>query len=367
MIINAKTFPEVYYGLHFASGVAEYHDSEKAYRVLIEEQTIKNMNPTFVGKPVYVEHVDGVDLENIQELADGYVTDSFWNAADGKCWCKFIVISDRAKQAIRSGWKLSNAYKPTTFTKGGLWHGVQYAEEITSAEYEHLAIVPNPRYEESIILNAEEFKKYNEEKQVELRKLANSKDEPKGEKKMAFKFFKKAKVENSLDIESTIVELPKSKKEFSIAELITQADTIQNLAGYASDEHMVKMDSGEEMSVADMKKKHMDMCNELASMKKDAISEDGGEPGKGADDEEMNSEESVDEDMKTVGDRGGDASLENEEEDEDMKKKADMKKNEIKKKVSAFKNAGPKYQPEPQKIILSSDKLALGKSRYGSN
>lgn len=366
MIKNMNSFPEVYYGLHFAAGVAEYSEAGKdPYRILLEEDTIKNMNPTFQGKPVYVEHVDSVDLENIQNEADGYVIDSFWNPIDGKCWCKFIVVSERGKQAIKSGWKLSNAYAPKTFSKGGLWHGVEFAQEVTGGEYEHLAIVQNPRYEESVILTPELFKKYNEQKDSELKKLANSKDSPKGESKMNLNFFKRTKVENSVDLESTVVQLPKSKKELTIAEAVTELDKVYNMHGYASADHMVKVGENE-MSVGDLVKKHVAACNEIESMKKSAVSEEGGEPGKGADDEEMNSAESVAEDSGIVGDRGGDKSLSNEDDEEEMKKK-EAKKNEIKKKVASLKNAGPKNEAEVPVVELSGEKLARGKARYGSN
>ena len=58
---NAKSLPEIYYGLHMVEGTAEYSEAGKEpYRIYIGETTIKNMNPTFQGKPVYVDHVDEV-------------------------------------------------------------------------------------------------------------------------------------------------------------------------------------------------------------------------------------------------------------------------------------------------------------------
>src|SRR4051812_29447530 len=106
MIKNAKTLPQVFYGLHMVPGVAEYNDPEREpYRILIGETTIKNMDPTFQGKPVYVDHVEEVNLENLQQEADGYVLESFYNKLDGKHWVKFIVVSDRGKEAIQKGWK----------------------------------------------------------------------------------------------------------------------------------------------------------------------------------------------------------------------------------------------------------------------
>ena len=369
-IQNEKTFPEIFYGLHFSPGIAEYREGDQpAYRILINENTAKQMDPTFAGKPIYVEHVDAVNLDNLKEEAAGYVVESFFNKADGFHWVKFIVVSDEAKQKIKSGWRLSNAYQPLQMSKGGLWHGAEYAKEITAAAYEHLAIVNNPRYEESMILTPEQFKKYNDEKEFELKKLANSKQ---GESKMGLNFFKRSKVENSLDIENTRVELLKSKKEVSIGEAITLADKFLNMSGYAHPDHMVKLHDDSEMSVGELVKKHQDMCNKLAEHE-NAKSDKGGEPGKGADDDHENDksegekqeEELVDHDKL---DRGMDKSVKDNDDDGDEEHKAAevmMKKN-AKEKALRLKNAHLSSTIE-ERISLPVDQVARGKKRYGSN
>lgn len=318
MLKNAKSLPEVYYGLHFAAGVARYQEPDKEpYCILINENIAKQMDSTFDGKPVFVEHVDQVNLENLEAEADGYVFNSFYNPIDGMHWVKFIVTSDEGKKAIANGWRLSNAYVPETIPNRGQWHGVDYVKEVTGGEYEHLAIVKNPRYEESIILTPEQFKQYNEEKDAQLKRLANSKDQQ-GEKTMGLNFFKRSKVENAIDLESTMVELPKSKKEVKISDLVAQADKIENMQGYASGDHMVKV-GNDEMSVNDLVKKHMDICNEMEEMKKPK------------EDSEKNSEESEEEDEKEVGDRGGDKALDNEEDDKKAKEKKKPKRMLLKK------------------------------------
>src|ERR1019366_6532201 len=67
----------VWYGMHFYPGVAEYRDSPKAepYRVFLNENTIRNMGPSFAGCPVFVEHVDGVtaDVDALRSDMDGLV------------------------------------------------------------------------------------------------------------------------------------------------------------------------------------------------------------------------------------------------------------------------------------------------------
>lgn len=373
---NAYGKGTIMYGMHFYPGVAEYQEPGKEpYRVFLNEDTIRSMDPSFAGRPIFVEHVEEVDqdIDELKKEADGWVIESFFNSADGKHWAKFIIVSEMAEIAIRNGMRLSNAYVPTSESVGGLWNGVAYAKEIKSGEYDHLAIVRNPRYEESVIMTPEEFKKYNEDKLVELKRLSNSKDH-KGEKKMAFKLFKKTKVENSIDVEGMSVVLPKSGKEMTISDLVTEHDKILNMQGYASGDHMVKIGENE-MSVNDLVKKHMELNDELEAMKT-----------------KKNEDEEIEEGSKEVGDRGGDKSLNEEdeamenEEDEDKKKenedeekemKADKKKNEIesarkksdaKAKADRLRNASHQNaQDDVQIVEFSADQVARGKARYGSN
>jgi len=341
----AKTLPKVYYGLHFYPGVAEYREAgQEPYRIFIAEDAIKNMGPTFQGRPVYVEHVDEVNLENLHNEADGYVMESFFNKSDGKHWVKFIVVSDRGHEAIRMGWKLSNAYIPKEFAGGGLCNGVEYTREVTKGEYEHLAIVRVPRYEESVILTPDQFKEYNTKKETELSRLTNSK----GEKSM-LNFFKKAKVENSADLEATVVVLPKSKKEMTITQLVNEMDAIQNMNGYANGDHMVKV-GAEEMSVNDLSKKYAEMCNSAKEeeAKKNSEEEDKKENG----DEEEKKENADEEEKKEK--------KENNDEEAKVDEKKEMKKNHF----NSLKNANRNQKTET--VDLSEDKVARGKARYGS-
>lgn len=356
-IKNASTLPKVYYGLHFAPGVAEYAEPGKEpYRIMIGEEAIKNMDPTFQGRPVYVRHVENVDLSDLQAQADGYVIESFFNQADGKHWAKFIIVSDRGHEAIRSGWKLSNAYKPKTLSGGGIYQGVSYEKEVMSGEFEHLAVVPNPRYE-SKILTPEQFKQYNSDKQAELHKIANSK----GERPM-LSFWKKQKVENTLDLEQMTVALPKSKKEISLVQLINDADQQMQQGCYANGDHKVKVGE-DEMTVNELVEKHMAMKQAMAPKEKEEA--------------EMPKEDSMDKPADPA------PAEEPKKNEEDEKKKADMKAPEEKKQnddkaekekadasmknahFKALKNA-PNVFKQTVGVDLASDKVARGKAKYGS-
>jgi hypothetical protein len=362
---------KVWYGMHFYPGVAEYQEQgSEPFRVYLNENTLREMDPTFAGRPIFVEHVDNVEksIDKLRSEADGWVIESFFNAADGKHWVKFITVSEKAERAIQQGMRLSNAYIPKGYGNGGLWNGVSYSKEITSGEYEHLAIVNNPRYEESIILTPEEFKKYNNEKEIELTRIANSKSE-KGDKGMgALNFFKQSKVENSIDLESTMVELPKSKKEIKISDLVTEMDKIINMHGYANGDHLVKIGE-DEMSVNDLVKKHMDAVGEIEKMKsKNASSEEGGEPGEDEMKNDESEEGSISSGVKDVGDRGGDESMANEEDEDSKKKEKEEKKENAVKKAKALKNAGPLRESEASvAVYTSADGVARGKAKYGSN
>ncbi len=258
---NASQKPKLFYGLHMAPGLAEYQKLEGAERILIDERAIKNMDNTFSGCPVFVDHVDGVDLKNLEKNADGYVVRSFYNKSDGKHWVEFMAVSDKAHEAIKKGWRLSNAYIPKgTYGSGGTWHGLDYDKEILDGEYEHLAIVQNPRYDESVIFTPEEFKRYNSGKEIELERFANSKDK-KGDKSM-FKFFERKqvdKVENQGDLEKVLVILPKSGKEKTIEQVVNELDAIYNMNGYANPDHVVKVGENE-MSVKELSEQYNEMC-----------------------------------------------------------------------------------------------------------
>ena len=342
-----------------AEGVCEYKEKQvntsEPYRVLIAENTIKKMDPTFAGCPLYLNHVDDVDIDKIPAESVGYVVESFYNKADGKHWCKFIVTKKEGEEYLSKGWKLSNAYiNSGSFGGGGNWHGVSYVKEVLEAKYEHLAIVQSPRYKESIVLTPDEFKKYNSDKELELIKLMNSetKKTKQENKNMKFNFFKKEKMENSADLESMSVVLPRCKKEVTIEKMINDMDEMQMTAGQpkmANGDDKVKVGEGE-MSVNELVAKYCEM---------DKASKNAAPPVE----DEKKKENSEDEEKKKMNEAQEEEKKKQNAADEEKKKEEAMKNSAHFEKL---KNAESVLAAQNSKVELSSDRVARGVSRYGS-
>jgi hypothetical protein len=359
---NASQKPKRYFGLHFVKGLAEYQDANfnngEPYKILVGEEVMKKMDKSFEGCPVYVQHVDEVNMKNLQNEADGYVVKSFYNKSDGNHWVEFIVVSDKGHQAIANGWSLSNAYfmmEPVGI--GGTWHAIEYKQELLNGEFEHLAIVPNPRYQESGeigLLTPEQFKEYCEKKDSTLTLLQNSKNNTKdaGDQTM-LKFFKKNAVEDkeAKELAGMTVTLPKSKIDVELSKLVNDADEKEmkkNDKMYADDKHMVKINDDEEMSVEELKNKYNEMSK------------------KNDDDEEIEVEEEKQNDDDA--DKKDDVKNEDEKEEKAEEKKknaADEKEARMKKKNDLKDAAKKQNQSQVETVFMSSkDKVELGKNLY---
>lgn len=338
---NAKGFPDIFYARHMESGLCGY-DNEK---ILVDADTMKKMAPSFAGKPVYVDHQD-VNLKKLQEEADGYVADCFYNELDGWLWSKIIVVSDKGKKAVNNGWSVSNAYIPTMWSGGGSHHNVDYNRKMGEAEFTHLAIVPNPRYENAKIFTPEEYKNYCTAKRQQIEELRNSK-----RKKPMFEFWNKAKVsaEDATDesmvtlddgrvmtVSELRVELKNAKKEESEASrLVREYNEIQN---------------------SKKAKKNADDNKEKDERE---VEEDG--------EEKMNADEEAE--YKRLSEKKNRMAKKNGESEKDEKKNSDGKPTaEELKAFEEMKNAKNKAEFAGPTVLvdLDVDQLARGKSRYGS-
>lgn len=379
---NASQYPRIFYARHMQPGVVKYNNGT----VLVDVQGMKNLALSAKNRsiPVYIGHKDKVNLQNIKEEAEGYVCDSFYNEKDGWAWFKFIAIDDKVYNAIKKGFSVSNCYNVTQWGNGGTKNNCAYKQEILNGEFEHLAIVPDPRYENSCIMTPEEFKKYQDGLDKQLNELRNSKSE---EKKPMFKFFKNEKKEvTGADIDlDTSVEL-EGGTSVTLRQMVNSVSEAQKKE---ADEKKLKV--GEtDMTVEELmdafkainskgKKKNKKKNGESEAKTPDE--EDEGEEVSGDQDEEGDDEIGTDKankknkkknKKKNAGDEEDDCMANEADADEKKKndKGGDTQEVEVNDKFfNDLRNAhltNNKQVAAQPRVMVSIDRVELGKKRYGS-
>lgn len=284
---SISQYPKVFFARHIGEGVVSYKNTDGGEDIFfIGNDTLKKMNASFTGKPIYIQHQE-VPLSQMKERAVGYVVESFYLPEDGKQWLKMLITDDEAFEAIQNGWKVSNAYNVKDLGAGGVWHNIPYKREILDGEYEHLALVADPRYEEAVIMTPEDFKSYKEAKKKELdaMSLDNSKKavikksvENNKERKTMFQFFTKKKVENMDGVALQDVEVQlENGSSMKIGDIVKSVE--ENLKKQATEtpiEEKTVMVNGKEVTISALIK----MYNEQEKAEKDEEGKDGKEADK---------------------------------------------------------------------------------------
>ena len=273
---------------HIGEGVVSYKNTDGGEDIFfICNDTLKKMNASFTGKPIYIQHQE-VPLSQMKERAVGYVVESFYLPEDGKQWLKMLITDDEAFEAIQNGWKVSNAYNVKDLGAGGVWHNIPYKREILDGEYEHLALVADPRYEEAVIMTPEDFKSYKEakKKEIDAMSLDNSKKavikksvENNKEIKTMFQFFTKKKVENMDGVALQDVEVQlENGASMKIGDIVKSVEEkLKKQATETSIEEKKVMVNGKEVTISALIK----MYNEQE--KSESEKDEEGKDGKDAD------------------------------------------------------------------------------------
>ena len=149
-LVNDKQWPNVYSCRFLEAGIVSYKDSKDGILRLTKE-TIDKMAPTFIGKPVLINHKK-VGPENFKNEAVGYVINVKFNPNDAWFHCDFLITDEKARELIeKQNYSVSCAYNVISGKEGGSYHDIPYDGEITDGQFTHLALVENPRYEDSRI------------------------------------------------------------------------------------------------------------------------------------------------------------------------------------------------------------------------
>jgi hypothetical protein len=160
---NAKTWANQFKARILEPGIVSYEDSGCG-KALLKKETIDQCVRSFIGRPLILTR-DGmnrptythaaVSPRTMEQMAMGYISDVQYDMSDGWWYAVGTVHDEDAKKAIKEIGLVSCAYDVLDVAPGGSHHNIQYQEEITAFEGEHLAIVANPRYERATIrLNA---------------------------------------------------------------------------------------------------------------------------------------------------------------------------------------------------------------------
>lgn len=362
MNVKIPEFARRFYALHICEGITSKNGPNGDKTILVREETLTKMDPSFQGKPVKFsldhltlgEYDQIAESENKGEHVEGVVNKSFFNEADGRHWAEILVWDEKALAAIERGIGVSNAYVVNSKAPGGEYHATDYDEEIMDGEYDHLLITAIPRYEESRILTPEEFKQYNESRKQKLAMVTNQK---KGETTMAFKIFERKSIEDKITDKD--VTLPKSGKTVSIERVLNTMDEqmVKEAAGeqYADMDHKVKLHDNTVCNVGELVEKHKALMEENTKLK-------GGE-GTGTEEviEELGNETPEEKELR-------------EKDEKDAKDKAEKDKMENQKKAreaaARVKNAKPTNtnvngQIVQEEVRFKDDAVAAGKDHYG--
>jgi len=336
---NASQFPRTFYARHMQPGTCGYEDEI----VLVDTDAIKKMIPTGVNKPIYIHH-QNVNLDSIKEDADGWITESFYNELDGWAWFKCIAIDDAAHKAIDNGWSVSNAYRPTQFGVGGTKNNCPFNREVLNAEFTHLAIVPNPRYEEACIMSPEQFRNYQEAKRKELEntRILHNSNPTKGNAIM--KFFKFKKEEVSTVDNDTMVEI--DGKTISVVEMLNavkknEEEEEKKAKEKINEDDMIECD-GEKMPLKELMNRYKKM------------------------NEKKNAEEKEEEKKKKEKDEAEKKENESKNAEEEEKKKKSEEDKENSKFYAELMNAHNTAQKTETPVEAPQNKMIRGKKRYGS-
>ena len=281
---SISQYPKVFFARHIGEGVVSYKNTDGGEDIFfIGNDTLKKMNASFTGKPVYIQHQE-VPLSQMKERAVGYVVESFYLPEDGKQWLKMLITDDEAFEAIQNGWKVSNAYNVKDLGAGGVWHNIPYKREILDGEYEHLALVADPRYEEAVIMTPEDFKSYKEakKKEIDAMSLDNSKKavikksvENNKERKTMFQFFTKKKVENMEGVALQDVEVQlENGSSMKIGDIVKSVEEkLKKQATETPIEEKTVMVNGKEVTISALIKMYNEQ--EKSESEKDEEGKDG--------------------------------------------------------------------------------------------
>ncbi len=369
---NERQWPKKYTRKFLEQGLVDYSDI-KLGTLLLKKETIDQMLPSFIGKPVIIKHKD-VDEKNFTDFAVGYVTDIYFNAIDGWYYVDFLVTHDEGHEKMEEGWGVSCSYKVHQITAGGDYHNIAYEGEIASGTGEHLALVENPRYEECLmVVNDKPCLLYNEKTFLTRKELTNSQEE-----ETMFKIFGKKDEKKGFSPDA-LIELANGVK-------VTLKNLVNSYVGKEEshdidEEAEIELGNGKTAKLKDLVKAHnekTDKGEDEEEKKEKEPAKKEAENGKKVNNCSCGAEEGKDhmKDCKMYNEKTDDDEKKDEEKEKEVEKKADNEKKEALKSADLHKqtmikiaNASQLDNAVEQGSTSSNslkDKLERGRKYFGA-
>jgi len=298
-VLNAREWPKLYQSKLIQPGIVNYDDI-KLGNLYIDKDALDKIVPTFVLKPMVRrdDHKSGMTPADWEDVAVGICTRVWWNPDDGWFWCEFAIWDDKANTEALDGFSVSCSYEPIDTGESGTHNSVPYKVRVFSGVGKHIAIVPNPRYDEAKII------------------LINSK----GGSAM-FNLFRKKGKDGKVPAavsESDTILIPGMKDRVTIKELMNAFEAANSEVREEVSEDATLKIGNKEYRIGDLVKS-LENAKAFGSVKND----DGG-PDKGIDDKGDNKE-----------------SVQNEgESDEDFEKRKQEEEKKNSKRKKSIHNEG---------------------------
>ena len=325
-----------YRAYYIEPGLADY-SAEGIGLVLVQKPALDRMNSSFVGMPVVnFEHTDRepdelfeLEAADVEEFADGVVAATGYDTDTGWYWADLLIWDDQTQNNLdNNGYSVSCAYDVTNAASGGSYHNVDYQEEVLDGEYKHMAVVPNPRYEDAwVIRNSKPGGSA-----VGLRKKTRRENMPKLDE-----------TENGMDEMSNRYVKNAEGERMSLNELVAQYKEMK--AANDEDEMMMNEDElievdGEQISVGDMMRAVQEMRNPGDHMQNEDTDEEAMD----------NAVDPIDDPVEPIVDESRQAARKNQG-------KANMRK---------VRNAARREAEFAIQVDTPADRISRGKQRYGS-
>lgn len=135
-------------------GVVKFGD--KNLMIYISKEAIERFAYRIKGKPVTIGHIEGITEDNAQQYSVGDVAMTLEPGS-----CVVTVNKEEGAQRIEAGERFSCCWVPVKWGPAGTWHNIPYDRELVEMDFTHLAIVPDPRYENVEVYMNSKSKEYN--------------------------------------------------------------------------------------------------------------------------------------------------------------------------------------------------------------